>query len=501
MITFDAQVPCNAQPTGCCNNVAKILGYAGVEGGPNHTKANFSAPFPDLPKAFEDNAQVCVRPSLKKSILATSELSTATSGATELLAIGEVVRYCLQAGLPEGISPQMVIQDQLPAGLEWLQGTCTMGVQHKSPSQPPCTIGPKDPKIVLGVANPQASLQGGSLTINLGTVKNNHNDPAEEVFVVRCNALVRNDPVNVAPGKRDNFFTVSLTPAGGQPVTVQSNTVQAAIAEPSKELKKEEVPVCLPGGARYRLSYTNTGTATAFEVRLRDLLPPGLTASGLAHSLDVPDCTFASSGPSFVDMTCPSVLPGQTLFLLIDVEGFQTCQPFENQARLDLSSLPGPQGTFPNPTGSKTPGASGESNGERVYTSGTVKLASQHCADLTVQQILTDVTNPGLPPGAVVTFTIRVTNLGSSPSFPSTFVESRMPPQILAFQAGGGNGWFCTGGSAGIGNCTLDDPIPPGATSTFTVEFVVIQTPPGTFGRSATVTGCEDTNPSNNDWP
>lgn len=499
VITFDAQVPCTVQPTGCCNNVAKVLGYAGVEGGPNHANANFSAPFPDLPKAFEDNAQVCVRPNLKKSILATSEPSTVKSGETEPLAIGEVVRYCLQAGLPEGISPQMVIKDQLPPGLEWLAGTCTMGIQKSSPPSP-CTIGPKDPKIKLGVANPQASLQGGSLTINLGTVKNNHNDPADEVFVVICNALVRNDPVNAAAEKRDNFFTVSVTPAGGQPVTVQSNTVKAAVAEPSKELKKEEVPVCLPGGARYRLSYTNSGTATAFEVRLRDLLPPGLTVSGLAHSLDVPGCTFASTGPAFVDMTCPSVTPGQTLFLLIDVQGFQTCQLFENQARLDLSSLPGLQGTVSNPTGSQTPGASGASNGERVDSSGTVKLASQHCADLKIEQILTDVTNPGLPPGAVVTFTIRVTNLGSSPSFPSTFVESTMPPQILAFRAGGGNGWFCTSNGAGLANCTLDDPIPPGATSTFTVEFLVINTPPGRFVDKARVSGCEDTNASNNSW-
>lgn len=492
VITFDAQVPCNAQPTGCCNNVAKILSYAGVEGGPSHTKANFSAPFPDLAKAFEDDAQVCVRPNLKKSILATSEPSTAKAGAAEPLAIGEVVHYCLQAGLPEGSSPQMVINDQLPPGLEWLPGTCTMGVQHKSAA---CTIGPKDPKIVLGVKNPQAILQGGSLTVNLGTVKNNHNDAAEEVFVVICNALVLNVPVNAAPVAKPNSFTVTLTPPGGQPVTVQSNTVQAVIAEPTKELKKEEVPVCLPGGARYRLSYTNSGTATAFEVRLRDLLPSGLTVSGLAPSLDIPGCTFASSGPSFVDMTCPSVAPGQTLFLLVDVLGFQTCQTFENQARLDLSSLPGPQGTVSNPTGSQTPGASGAANGERVDSSGTVKLASQHCSDLKIEQILTNFT-PGLPMGSVITYSILVTNLGLSPSFPSTFVESKLP--IADFQAGGGNGWFCTSNGAGIANCTLDDPIPPGATSTFTIEFVVTQPPAGAFVGSAMVTGCEDTDPSNN---
>jgi len=504
IITFDAQVPCDAKPTGCCNNVAKLTGYAGIEGGPNHTQASFSTPFPDLQKPFEDNAQVCVRPGLKKSILATSEAATGSAGGIAHLAIGEIVRYCLEVTLPEGVSPQMVLSDKLPAGLEWLPGTaCTVGVRDPKPQQPPCAFGPKDPKIVFGVANPKPVLQGGNLTLNFGTVKNNHNDPADETLAVQCNALVRNVPANVQPGAKPNSFTVKLTPPGGQAVTFASNTVLADVVEPLGDLKKEEAPVCLPGGARYLLSSTNTGTAPAFDVRLRDTLPPGVTVSG-PLVLNPATCTVASAGPSVVDVACPVLAPGTPLTLQLDVTGIQTCQSFKNQARLDRSSLPGLKGTFPNPTGSQTPGASGAPKGERIYTS-LADLVTHHCADLAID-LAYQATDHDFD-GSIITLQVTVENVGTSPSLPPTQVDNLINHGgggSLTFLSGGGNGWTCaTGVDPQFPNfpheiCTTNTPIPPGVSSTFTIRYEVEARPAGIFSMSASVTGCEDVNQDNN---
>ncbi len=196
-------------------------------------------------------------------------------------------------------------------------------------------------------------------------------------------------------------------------------------------------------------------------------------------------------------MTCPSVAPGQTLFLLIDVLGFQACQTFENQSRLDLSTLPGLQGTVSNPTGSQTPGASGAANGERVDSSGTVKLASQHCSDLTIGQ-----THTGFLTGTAITLFITVTNLGTSPAYPPIKVEDTLPqfefagPRGLFFVKGGGNGWSCSANGALV-TCITDSAIPAGGSSSFTIETTVSE-PPGLISNSATVTSCEDTNPQNN---
>lgn len=490
VITYDAQVPCNSQP-GCCNNQASILGYAGIEGGPNHVSANFSTP-------FEDDAQACVLPGLKKSILATSEPATGSTGDIEHLTVGEIIRYCLQTVIPEGISPQMSIYDQLRPGLKWLAKTCKVGMQKAS--APPCTIGSKDPQILFGVPNPHAEIKGSSLKVNLGTVKNQHNDPEDETFVVVCNVLALNSPANVQSAPKPNSFSVSVTPTGSTtPVTYGSKVVKADIVEPRGDLKKVEAPVCIKGGARYQITWTNTGGSPAFDMHLNDTLPPGVKVSG-SPSFSPSNCQAGTVGPSAIDLTCPAILLGSSLTLQYDVMGIQTCQPYVNHAMLGYSSLPGPRGTFPNLTGSQTPGLSGRPQGERVYSS-AADSTTNHCPDLIV-----DVSHDGRLINPTLKIIITVTNIGSTPTYAPIMVQDPLPrmggfpPREggLYFASEEGNDWSCIANGALV-TCTSKEgvTIPVGGSSSFIINVSVIE-PPAPLQNSATVSTCEESNTQNN---
>lgn len=348
VITFDAQIGCQVAATGCRTNQAKLLNYAGVEGGPNHVTSNFSTPFPGASSPFSDEARVCVQPSLVKSIVSTSEPHTGNVGGAEQLAIGEMVTYQLEVTVPEGTSPNMSLTDTLPAGMKWLPGSCTLT------KTPPVTT------------QSQAFLyNGASLTLNLGTVNNFANSPAPEKITVVCKALVLNDQTNnVKPAPKPNSFSVRIAPAGQAPVTFTSNTVPAVIVEPMGNLVKKDLGSPQPpaGIRSYQLTFANTGTSTAFDVTVLDLLPSPLTVSGPVLVSGGVSCTI-STPPGQVQVTCASLPPGATLTIQFTVKGVPACGTVVNSARLSYSSLPGPKGT-----GGVTPGASGAPDGERVYS-------------------------------------------------------------------------------------------------------------------------------------
>jgi len=371
VITFRVKLLANVMP-GCCDNTVKLLNYSSTINGPDFVAANLTPP-------FTDTANVCVKPKLTKSLITTSEAHTLGADVT----IGEIVHYRLVVQLPEtGLLTNFQVTDALPAGLKFLIGTARIafvsngpGIFHPSfgpPFGPPfnvvgnqgtlpgLTLSPSQ-TITTGIT--VGSSCGDDPTFNLGNIKNNNSDSDLEYIVIEFNALVCNEAGNQSGTPLSNTFSVSV---GGIQIAT-SNPINVIIVEPNFTMTKTVAPNPAVKGQTltYTVQYTNNGTADAFNVELKDTLPPGLTLGTVAAS-----CPFTTGG-NVITMTCAQVpkAPGSGSTVIVTYQAVAdpaTCPvKLTNQANLTWTSLPGLQGTTVNPTGSSTPGNSGADDGER----------------------------------------------------------------------------------------------------------------------------------------
>ncbi len=385
VITFQAQLRPDVSP-GCCDNVAELQRYASTPGGPDFVAAGFTPP-------FDDSAQVCVNPTLTKSVVATSEVHTApqisatpqTAANTPPVAIGEIVRYRLVVRVPEGgLLPTFLVTDALPAGMKFLNdGSARLAFISNGPgithpfapvSSPAFNVSGNESTLLLLTFSslqpvPAAAISGGAacgapVTFNLGNIQNNDNDPDLEYIVIELNALVCNVASNQNGATLPNTFSVSVN--GTQIAT--SNPIDVLVVEPNLTMTKTVAPNPAIKGQTltYTVQYTNSGTADAFDVELKDTLPPGFTFGTITAG-----CPFTTVPANTITMTCSQVPkapnPGSTVVVTYQaVANPETCPvTLQNRASLTWTSLPGPQGTTGNPSGSSTPGNSGAVDGER----------------------------------------------------------------------------------------------------------------------------------------
>ena len=382
VLTFDAKLLPDVT-SGCCDNRARLENYSNTENGPNFVAAGFGGP-------FEDTAQACVGPRpFAKCIQETSEAHTtppsASQGGTANATIGEIVRYRLITVIPEGTTPSFQIQDFLPPGLTYLPGTARVLFVADSPVTSgavtwPTVSGPNPPGCP-GLPTPTASLLESGAPFTPGTgadptffvgaqalpITNNDNDPNLEFVIIELNAQVDNIASNQSSTTLANQFQVRFKDVAGNQFTSNSGLVNAHVVEPNLTIAKtvSPNPVVQGGTVTYTVTITNAGTADAFDVVFTDTLPAGLTP--IAGSLTFPTgCTGTLVGQS-ISVACPTIPTGGSVTITYKaVANPATCPAtLTNQAKVTWTSLPGPQGTCPNPTGSCTAGNSGAIDGER----------------------------------------------------------------------------------------------------------------------------------------
>ena len=274
------------------------------------------------------NATVTVtNVSVQKSVVATSEAHTTGNN----VAIGEIVRYRLVMQLPEATVEHLQLRDTLPAGLRFLDdgsaraafvgnggvssaafdgpgandapavpcanigGAFTLAQAASTASIPSasiaCTLA--DPNVSrLETSEDDAYASGGTVFFKLGTVTNTDNEDAtvpgannNEFVIVELNVLVDNSAagsndngetrVNALRGRRWNGS--GMTNLGGN-----ANAPAVTVREPViTNLAKVVSPTTGDAGdsLAYTITYSNTGSTTAFEVRLTDALPATLVPS------------------------------------------------------------------------------------------------------------------------------------------------------------------------------------------------------------------------------
>jgi uncharacterized repeat protein (TIGR01451 family) len=138
-------------------------------------------------------------------------------------------------------------------------------------------------------------------------------------------------------------------------------------------------------------------------------------------------------------------------------------------------------------------GGGDPNNANNTASDPTVVSAPVLGSDLTVTK--TQTTAGVITPGQVVTFTIKVMNIGDSPTT-GTVTVTEAPPPALTVTALSGSGWTCFVLTL---TCIRSDALAPTLSyPDITVTATVAQTATGTITNRGVVSGGGDSNPSNN---
>ncbi|MGB7539548.1 MAG: isopeptide-forming domain-containing fimbrial protein [Anaerolineales bacterium] len=226
-------------------------------------------------------------PMFSKSVETTSAAHTAGNN----LAIGEVATFGLLVTLPEGTTPDLRVEDALPAGLAYVPGSMQVITQ----TNPPATCGSLGadfngtlPVPVLTITPPGGG-SGADLTFDFGAVTVvGDNIDGNNSFLICFQAVLLNESGNQAsPPPLTNTgnlfigldtFTDSEDLAVVEPVLQIVKTVDDTDPAPGQIVTFTVV-----------VDHAPASGATAFDAEISDTLPAGLT-------LDLASVSYTASG-------------------------------------------------------------------------------------------------------------------------------------------------------------------------------------------------------------
>jgi uncharacterized repeat protein (TIGR01451 family)/fimbrial isopeptide formation D2 family protein len=328
-----------------------------------------------------------------KSIVSTSESFTGVVGGTERVAVGEIIRYRLVIEIPEGSIPNLLIDDNLPGGLLFVNdGTATIGfVSNTSGNITSSTISGAGlylgtsvaaPTLVMGdtvisksnvlATDDDSWAAGNDPQFRLGNIQNSENDANAESIVIEFNAVVLNtfNPGNQSNSLLSNNFDSYLSSDGGANYTFldDSNASEARVAEPNLTVSKTTAQT-LAVDAGDTFSYTLTiandasgnNAAPAFDVRVRDAVDAIVAGTNPTAELEFLSYTLgtlpsgtslltdaSSTATDVLDLTFNRLNAGSSFTITVNVQvksGALASAEIENKAVVTYTSLPGTSGT------------------------------------------------------------------------------------------------------------------------------------------------------------
>ncbi|HEX4591215.1 MAG TPA: isopeptide-forming domain-containing fimbrial protein, partial [Gemmataceae bacterium] len=340
-----------------------------------------------------------VTPAITAGVVSSSLSSTTGSNAT----IGEIVRVrvVVDQDLSGNYDPTAFNVDALlPAGLRFLSGTADMALISDqgiiSTLDPNGTGGLNvtgsdptgvTPTFLIPPSAISTDPTTGALVFNTGISHVNDADANHEFIVIEYNALVTNVAGNQAAPPTTLTSTFQLF-VGGQLCAQCNGAAPVTVVEPSITNLTKTAQVSANGStATYTLTFSNTGNSTAYDVRVVDNVPTGLTLNtGSVNVVGGTGLADRSTGNT-LDLSFDSIAPGSSVTITYTAAisaAAQNGQTITNTVNLDYTSLPGTNGENPNPTGSVTPGASGSETGERNGSGGVNDYFDSASAQITV---------------------------------------------------------------------------------------------------------------------
>lgn len=346
-LTLVADVPANSTIT----NTATLTQYAGTDGGPNH-----------IPDGRTDDAQVRTPPPAFVKAVTGTEITGTVNGPFDAV-IGEKVTYTLTVTVPEGLTPNVVIEDTMHQGLAFVQLVSMTPSSGVTVANTPPTVTVLDP----GVAR--------QVRFTLGDVQNNDsNNILTETVTLVFEAIVLNQ--NTLPSSPGNQAGISLNNTAQFTYTtgpaLNSTPAQLiTIVEPVLTLAKQIAPDNggVPGtygdtlGGQdagnivyYRVVVTHTGGPAAFDLGLADAFSTKLTSltvysatssgasvGGTPQVLTTSDFSFTGQTLSFVPSDIDLAVGG-SIEVVVQATIATSVQPGEainNTALVAWTSLDG----------------------------------------------------------------------------------------------------------------------------------------------------------------
>ena len=360
------------------------------------------------------------RPAFVKSLVGTS-VTEAGNGPTDA-AIGELLTYRLEATVPEGTTADAVIADTLDTGLEFVRvvsvgafsdGAATADLTSDKSDFAPAVTGD-------GTAADQV------LSFDLGTLTNADRDDAKaETFVIVYEARVlnvaSNDGTAAPPTALGSSARLNYTADGAAKNTSNSSPAAVEVVEPVLTIDTEvdDGTPQLGQTVTYTLTIEHAAgsDATAHDLRVSDLLPPGVTLN--AGSVSVTGATVLSNDTAgqTVDLTLDDLAPGGTIAVtftaVVTSDPDEIGTTFNDDADLTWTSL------------------DGTNAGERTGAGGVNDYADDDTDPLTVKNPDLSVTitdgETEVAPGESRTYLVTVTNGNGPHSADATGVSVALP--------------------------------------------------------------------------
>ena len=311
-------------------------------------------------------------------------LLPATPGS--LVAIGEVVRYRLVFTLPQSTATNLVFQENLPAGMLFLNdGSATVALVAPVSGLLTGGLAGSDPGSVViasgatGVV-PVYLMPGGAISSNFSTNEDNYSDGTDVFFqlgalantdrdaaraeyvIVEFNARVLDVSANQPGDQIDNTFTVFNGNSPTDPVGDPSNIVTVDVVDPNLQISKTANGQRFDAGDTVIftivLDHTGLSTSTAFNALVTDALATGLKL--VPGSVTVSDAAaVVQQGNGLGDLAIRVLVPelplGQSVTVTYQaiVVGFPvtSVRPGDqvtNTARSSSSSVPDAHGRVDN---------------------------------------------------------------------------------------------------------------------------------------------------------
>jgi|GEM_PF-850846 len=238
---------------------------------------------------------------LNKTLQSTSLLSTTGSN----VAIGETATFRLVVDVPNGTFTDFQLQDLLPAGYLYVNGsakaalvstggalsssTLGVGVQQAPPVGSPTFTLPDAAVADNSTTNTDGYVSGTDVFFKFGTLTNTATTGTQSV-VVEFTAVVVNETANQAGINLDNAFNVLIEKngtAGPEKHGGNSNTVTTTVAEPTLTFTKGVAAggtVSAGDTVTYTLTITNpagANSATAFDALINDAMPADIRITAI----------------------------------------------------------------------------------------------------------------------------------------------------------------------------------------------------------------------------